>query len=173
MKKDFVMPILVLTLICLIISAVLAFTNSKTEPVIVLAAQERAEEARNEIIPSATGFKKLEIDGLPSTITEVYATENDVGYVFMITTTGYGGEMQLICGIDNDGRIISCKTLKHSETKGMGSKTAEDDFRNQFVGKDSSLDGVSAISGATISSNAYLGAINDVFTAYEAVKEGM
>ena len=34
MKKEFVMPILVLTLICLFISAALAITNNFTGPVI-------------------------------------------------------------------------------------------------------------------------------------------
>ena len=61
-------------------------------------------------------------------------------------------------------------TLKHSETKGMGSKTTEEPFRSQFTGKDSSLEGVQAVSGATISSKAYLGAIGDAFTAWEIAK---
>ena len=88
----------------------------------------------------------------------------------MLTVTAYRGDMDLICGIDNDGRIIATKTLKHSETKGMGSKTTEEPFRSQFTGKDSSLEGVQAVSGATISSKAYLGAIGDAFTAWEIAK---
>ena len=38
-KKDFVMPILVLTLICLVITAILAVTNNYTQPVIEKAAE--------------------------------------------------------------------------------------------------------------------------------------
>ena len=53
----------------------------------------------------------------------------------------------------------------------MGSKTTEEPFRSQFVGKDSSLDGVQAISGATISSTAYINAINDAFAAWNIAKE--
>jgi electron transport complex protein RnfG len=170
-KKDFVMPIVVLTVICLVITAALAITNSFTQPVIEEAAAERAQAARAEIIPEAEDFVLMELEGLPATITEVYKTTNDVGYIFMITTTGYGGEMDLICGIDQQGCIISVKTLSHSETKGMGSKTTEEPFRSQFVGKDSSLDGVEAISGATISSTAYINAINDAFTAWNIAKE--
>jgi len=51
----------------------------------------------------------------------------------------------------------------------MGSKTAEEPFRSQFPGKDEMLEGVSAISGATISSNAYLGAVADAFEAFRIV----
>ena len=170
-KKDFVMPIVVLTVICLVITAALAITNSFTEPVIAAAAAQRAEAARIEIIPEAEGFEAVEAAGLPGTVSEVYRTTNDCGYIFMLTTIGYGGEMELICGIDNEGRIISVKTLKHGETKGMGSKTTEEPFRSQFVGKDASLEGVDAITGATISSKAYLGAVQDAFEAFEMIAE--
>ena len=169
-KNDFVMPIVVLTAICLVITALLAFTNSATSAVIETAAKERARAARNEIIPEAEDFELLEVEGLPSTVKEVYSTTNDCGYIFMLTAMGYGGEMDLICGIDNEGKIISVNTLSHNETKGMGSKTTEEPFRSQFVGKDESLTGVDAITGATISSTAYLGAIADAFTAFNIVR---
>ncbi|NCC68856.1 MAG: FMN-binding protein, partial [Clostridia bacterium] len=64
-----------------------------------------------------------------------------------------------------------CNTLSQSETKGLGSRTTLPDFREQFYGKDSSLSGVDTISGATISSKAYIGAIKDAFSAYEIAKE--
>ena len=170
MKKDFVLPIVVLTLICLVISAALAVTNSFTEPVIAKAAAERAEQARSEVIPDATGFELLTVDGLPATVTEVYGTTNNVGYVFMLSTTGYGGEMRLICAIGPDGKLLATKTLAQSETKGMGSRITEDGFAGQFPGKDAALEGVDAISGATISSKAYIGAVKDAFAAYELVR---
>ena len=171
MKKDFILPVLVLVAICLVISTALAFINNATEPVIVAAAAARAEAARSEVIPDASGFERLDIDGLPKTVTEVYKASDDLGYIFMLTTKGYGGELKLICGIDNDGKIIACRTLEQTETKGLGSRVAEAPFESQFVGVDESLDGVSAISGATISSSAYINAVQDAFTAFERVKE--
>ncbi len=171
-KKDFVQPIAVLVIICLVITALLAVTNHFTAPVIETGAAERAEAARREIIPDAGSFEELSTEGMPESIKGVYRADNGSGVIFMMTVTGYGGDMDLICGIDNDGRIISVKTLDHSETKGMGSKTTEEPFRSQFVGKDSSLEGVDGVSGATISSRAYLGAVRDAFTAWELVKEG-
>jgi len=169
-KNDFVKPILVLTIICLIITAALAFTNEKTAPIIVQAEKAKAEAAQKEVLPEADSFKLMKLSGLPSAVTEVYKAENGAGYVLMITTKGYGGDMKIICGMDSNGLIVDCKTLSQSETQGLGTKTTQPEFRNQFVGKDSSLAGVETISGATISSKAYIGAIKDAFAAYEIAK---
>jgi len=169
LKKDFVMPILVLTLICLIMSSALAFGNSITQPVIEKAAAERAETARREIIPHADEFVLLKVEGLPKTITDVYETTNNTGFIFMITTTGYGGEIKLICGIAPDGKIIKCMTLAQTETKGLG--TIVFDKESEYQEKDKNLDGIDAIAGATITSNAYKNGIRDAFDAFEIVKE--
>jgi len=171
MKKDFLFPIIALTAICLLISAALAVTNSFTEPVIDKAAAERAEAARAEVIPEADGFEPVRVDNLPASVTEVYRATNGAGCVFMITAAGYGGEIKLICGIGPDGRILETKVLSHSETKGLGSKITEPEFAGQFPGKGSDLSGVDAISGATISSRAYIDAVKDALKAYELVKE--
>ena len=168
--KDILKPILVLMLICLVITAALAVTNEKTAPIIEQTKKAQAEAAQKEVLPDADSFTQLELTGLPSTVTAVYKANNGSGYVFMLTAKGYGGDMNLICGIDAEGKIVACKTLAHSETQGLGSKTTESKFRDQFSGKDASLDGVATISGATISSKAYIGVIKDAFTAYETAK---
>ncbi|NMA24772.1 MAG: FMN-binding protein [Clostridiales bacterium] len=170
MKKEFVTPILVLTLICLFISAALAITNHFTEPVIAKAAACREEAARCEVVPGAGSFELLQADGLPATVKEVYKASNGAGYVFVLTVSGYGGDISIICGIAPDGTLISVKTLAHTETKGMGSKITEEPFAGQFPGKDAALDGVDVISGATISSKAFISAVKDAFTAYEIVR---
>jgi electron transport complex protein RnfG len=161
--------IIVLTAICLVISAVLAVVNDVTSPVIAQAAAERAEEARREVLPEAESFELISVEGIPASVTEVYKATNEVGYIFMLTAKGYGGDMNLICAIGNDGRIVACKTLSHSETAGLGSKTAGDEYRSQYIGQDSTLSGVSAVSGATISSTAYYNAVKDAFAAFELV----
>lgn len=168
--KDFVKPILVLTLICLVISTALAFTNEKTAPIIAQAEQTKAEQARKDVLPEADNFTKMELTDLPSTVTEVFKADNGTGFVFMLTAKGYGGDMKLICGVDTDGKITDCKTLSQSETKGLGTKTTLPEFREQFVEKDMTLAGVETISGATISSKAYVNAVKDAFSAYDIAK---
>ena len=172
MKKDFIMPILVLALICLVIAAALAFTNSITEPIIAEAAAQREDEARYEIIPEAAGFELVRAEGIPSSVVEVYKTTNDVGYVFIVTASGYGGEIKVICGIGQDGKVIASKALEQAETKGLGSKITEEPFSSQFNGIEIvQLEGVVAITGATKSSEAYKAAISDAFIAFGAIEK--
>ena len=170
-KNDFVKPIVVLMLICLVIAAALAFTNKTTAPIIEETQRLKAEAARKEVLPDADSFELMDLSDLPARVTEIYKSTNDVGFVFMLKTKGYSGDMKLICGIDKDGKIVACKTLSQTETQGLGTRTTEPEFRDQFVGKDSSLSGVDTITGATISSKAYLAAIQEAFAAYEIAKE--
>lgn len=170
--KNIIKPVLVLTCICLVVSVLLAYVNSVTAPIISEAEQKAAQEAMAEVLSEADAFEKIAFDNLPERVDEVYRAENGSGYVFMMTTKGYGGDMKLICGIKDDGTIEACKTLSHSETSGLGSKTAEDPYRNQYCGKTAdTLSEVDAISGATISSTAYMNAVKDAVTAFEMVKE--
>ena len=175
MKKSFneiIKPVLVLVCICLVVTALLAYINSVTSPIIAKAEQEKTEQAMSEVLAEADGFNPLKIENLPERVTEVYSAQNGSGYVFMLTTKGYGGDMKLICGMKADGTIEQCKTLSHAETSGLGSKTAEDPYRNQYSGKNAdTLSEVDAITGATISSTAYKNAIEDAFKAYDMVKE--
>ena len=165
---DFGLPIIVLVLICAVMSGLLAATNNVTAPIIEEAERRANEEARMEVMPNADGFEEVAVDGLPDAVTGVYRATNGAGYVFSITTQGYGGKntLKMAVGIDMDGRITDTKVLSHSETAGLGSKITTDAFRGQFPGKDASLEGVDNISGATFSSNYYRAAIADAYTAY-------
>ncbi len=171
-KTGNVMPIVVLTLICLLITAALAFTNHITAPIIIETQRAVAEQARKDVLPQAEGFKLLNMSGLPESVTEVYKAENDVGYVFMITSDGYGGKdtMNLACGIGADGNITAVKVLSHEETAGLGSRVTESKFTDQFIGKNADLEGVDVISGASRSSRYFINAVRDAFDAYEMAK---
>ena len=173
-KNDFVMPILVLSLLCLFVSGTLALGNRFTQPVIEEAAVQRAEEARREIIPQAEEFVLLEAEGMPRTISHVYGTTNNAGFIFMVTVLGYGGEIKLICGIDGNGNVIKAAALAHNETRGLGTPVFEEPHAGLYFGKDKNgFEGIEAISGATISSNAFKKGIRDSFEAYEIVRTGI
>ena len=172
MKKDFVMPVAVLTLICVIVTGALAMMNNVTHPIIEAAAAERAFQTMGKKIPDATGFIPIEHDGLPRAVRTVYRTENDVGYIVIVSVNGFSGEIRVMSAIDNDGKIISSSTLQHSETQGIGTVLDEESFTGQFDGLDSNLDGVSAVTGATISTVAYINAVIEAFAALELVRGG-
>lgn len=169
-KEMFVMPVLVLTVICIVISGALAVTNSVTAPIIEKADMERAESARKEVLPHADSFTQIICDDVPDSVKEIFKADNDTGYVFTVVVSGYGGDIKIFCGIDEKGLITATRMIEHEETQGMGSKAAEEPYSSQYIGKDSSLEGIDAISGATITSKAYIKAVRDAFEAYESVK---
>ena len=176
-KNDFVKPIAVLFFICLFVSAALAVVNSVTKPVIDESARIRAIEARRQILPLADEFVLLEIDNLlsegllPAAILEVYRAANGTGYIFTVTVIGYGGEIRILCGIDPDGKIIRANVLDHSETAGLGTPIFEEAHAGQYWGRDKSgIEGISVISGATITSVAFKNAMRHALDAFETVR---
>ena len=172
--KDILKPIAVLASICLIVTALLAYVNIVTSPIIKAAEEKAAAEARSEVLKEAKEFELLDIKGLPEGITAVYRGSDESGFVFMMTQKGYGGDINLICGIRPDGSMEAVKTLSHSETSGIGSKVVDNSsgYRDRYAGKTAdTYSEVDAITGATISSTAYKKAIASAFEAYEIVKE--
>ena len=172
--KDIVKPIAVLAGICLVVTALLAYINMVTSPIITKAEEEAAAKARAEVLTEADDFEKLDAK-LPEGVTEAYKAKNGAGYVFMLSTKGYGGEIKLICGVNADGSVAGISTLSHKETSGIGSKVVEDNsgYRENFYGKTAdNYSEVDAVTGATISSKAYKKAVASAFEAYEMMKEG-
>ena len=91
----------------------------------------------------------------------------------MVTVTdkeGYGGDIQITVGVTKDGTVSGVSILSISETAGLGMRATEAKFQKQYVGKNTdkfyvSKDGgegepIDAISGATITSRAFTGAVN-------------
>ena len=170
MMQEIVKPIVVLSIICLVVSGALALTNGATAPVIQAAAIERAALAMNSIIPDATSFDQVENEGFDRAVKEVYKTGNDIGYIFIVTSTGFSGEVRVMCGVDPEGRIIGVTTLKHTETKGIGDILDRQSFIGQADGiSGGQVDEIIAVTGATISSNAFKNAIREVFAAYDVL----
>ena len=171
MKKDFLIPILVLSLICLLMSGALAAGHSITRPVIEEAAAERAEAARMEIIPNASAFVLIPPEGLPGSVVEAYSVDGgQAGFLFTVVTTGYGGKFTILCGVGPDGRILKTKVLAHSETQGLGT-VVFDQKAPEYEGKDADhISGIDAVAGSTITSKAYKQGVEDAFKAYEIVK---
>lgn len=172
--KDIIKPIAVLAAICLVVTALLAYINSVTSPIIKDAEEKAAAQARQEVLSGADEFEKIEDVKLPEGVDEAYKAENGAGYVFKLVTKGYGGDITLMCGIKPDCTIDSIQTLSHSETSGIGSKVVDNDggYGKKYTGKTADdYDSVDAVTGATISSKAYKKAVAAAFEAYDVVKE--
>ena len=164
-KNGYILPIIVLTLICLVFGFLLSYVNSITEPIITKASAEAAEVARREVLPDGDTFTEVTDDSLPESVVQAFSADNGAGRVYIMEGSGYGGALQIIVGIDSEGAITGTQVLSHSETAGLGSRIAEEEWNSQFLGQDSSLDGVSIISGSTISSNAFIDLVKAAFEA--------
>ena len=175
MKQVGIKSIAVLAAICLVTAAALAVVNHFTAPVITAAAQAREDASRRLVLPQAATFEALSSDALPETITAAYVGLDDageaVGYVFTAKGRGFDGDITVMAAIDPTGVIVQVATIDvTSETKTLGGQTANSSYTDQYTGQDSSLAGVDAISGATITSEAYEGCVRDCSAAFDAVK---
>lgn len=97
---------------------------------------------------------------------------NVIGLVLATTTKeGYGGDITITIGVNNDNLVKGVEILSISETAGLGMKAKDEKFKSQY--KEKSVDQfvvtktgasadneIDAISGATITSNAVTGAVN-------------
>ena len=72
-------------------------------------------------------------------------------------------------GFDDDGVITGVYIDASNETADVGGQVGRPRFAGQFVGK-TSLDGVDAVAGATISSNAAMDAVQKAIDAFSTVK---
>lgn len=169
--KEIFLPIIVLVVICTVIAASMAAINAITAPIIEEDHIKKEQEAFSIVVPDNSGFTKQEIENLPETITGVYKDNGSSAIAVMLSVKGYDSSnpMNVAVGFDGDGKIIKCSVISCSgETKGIGSKVADE---NLFLSKFYNLTDVSevdTITGATISSSAFKNAMAD---ACRVVKE--
>ena len=80
------------------------------------------------------------------------------------TVQGFGGDVTVQVELNDDGTVKSLAIDTPNETAGLGQRASEAEFTDQFIGKAGPFaygeNGVDALSGATITSNAVLEAIN-------------
>ncbi len=104
----------------------------------------------------------------------VYEAKKDgkvVGYCVSNVTSGYGGDLNVLTGVDVNGKVTAVEILSHGETPGLGAKSTDDAFKGQYSGKTAGeitvvknspgASDIQAISGATITSNAVTKAVNE------------
>ncbi|MEG1061691.1 MAG: FMN-binding protein [Oscillospiraceae bacterium] len=190
-NSDMLKPIIVLSVICIVVSALLALTNSITSPIIEAKALEAAVATRRLVLPDATSFTELE-----TTVEDVVSVHKDdggSGYVIIAIGHGYKGDVPVTVGLDKDGKIVGISADASHETANVGSKVGQPEYLNQYMGlapgqtdsisgatqaSEDNAGGASAqanvdiLSGATISSKAINSAVNLVYEAFNEVKEG-
>lgn len=165
-NKKVIMPIVVLVSICVVVAALLGAVNMLTAPKIEENAIRAEQEALFEVLSAEKdGFDAVkDLKGLPTTVSAVYKAKGGAGYVVsLVTTTSYSsGDMTVVVGIDNDGKVVGVKLNSYYESKDFGKET----YPQSFIGKDyESYESVDTVSGVTYSSTAFRAVIGDALAA--------
>ncbi len=173
--RDYLHLGLRLFIIAIIGGLALGATNAITKDSIEAQNQAEATAARAYVLPEADFYEKLDIapEGEFASIEEVYEglvkPFDRVGVTVKLTTSGFGGGIELTVGVDMEGSITGVRVGTHSETPGLGAKAQDDAFTAQYMGKlapltvikgDSGDTEISAITGATITSEAVTNGAN-------------
>lgn len=158
-----------LTVICAVISVLLALTNDLTAPIIKEQESAAVNEALSVVLPGGSDFSPIEIGEyeLPETITEIYSEKNG-GYVFKMQTSGYASNFVLLCGIDKDGVVKGATCISSGETLGV-----EKDYGDTLKEKTTeTIDDVATVSGATKTTAAYKNAVKDALNSFVILNGG-
>ena len=190
---------IILTIITLVSGVALGAVYEITKAPIANAQEEAKQEAYKQVFEDADSFDDLEVDAKEAAEAVKAAGVDDgaeineaveakqggetIGYVITATDpNGYGGDIQVSVGIQNDGTVNGIAILSINETAGLGMKASEPEFYEQYSGKQTdhfyvSKDGgegeqIDAISGATITTRAVTGAVNAYLGYYQNVLGG-
>lgn len=176
--------VLSLGVICLVGSGLLAGVYVLTKDPIEAAAEAKTNNAIRQVLPEFDGVpeqKTIETDG--GTISYYVASNAGevIGYAVTASASGFSGPVSLMVGITADGIVYNTSVLSQSETPGLGAKCTEPAFADQFKNLNPAAtklavkkDGgdIDAITASTITSRAYVAAVNNALAIYETIVSG-
>ena len=203
MKNKIIKDALALTLITLVAGVALGGVYEITkDPIAKQEAQAKAEPYE-QVFTDAAAFEAVEMDDTltktirdqldqegykAQSIEEVMRAEDQsgetLGYAFtVVTSEGYGGDIQFSMGVQNDGTLNGISILSIGETAGLGMNADTPAFKDQFVGKQveklqytkngaTQDDEINAISGATVTTNAMTNGVNAGLCAFRVMEGG-
>lgn len=182
--------IIVLVAVAVVSGGLLAWVNNVTEAPI----KEQEKKALDNGIKSVMGVDDITVtakDELTKNIGGkdytfiVHKTSdaqgNFLGAAVESTTMGFGGDLKVLVGFDGEGNLLGYTILQHAETPGLGAKADkwfQKDGKGNIIGRSMDVskplvvnkDGgdVDAITASTITTRAFLKAVNQAYVAYSA-----
>ncbi|MSA72660.1 FMN-binding protein [Holdemania massiliensis] len=156
-----------LAIVSALAGGLLAAVNEVTAAKINANALAEVMGSLEKVFPGTTYAEVTEYTDESGLVTGVYQAEGQ-GYMFQVETSGFKDTIKFVLGINNDSKIVGYDVISISETSGIGSRVAEDDFRNTVIGKTTG-DKVDALSGATISSSAVIKGLDAAKAVYASL----
>ena len=176
--------VLSLTGFSVVAGALLGWVNSVTAEPIAQANAKALSDAIAVVIPGfdnnpAESPETVEIDGATYKVYKATKGGEFIGAAVESSANGFGGALTVLVGFDKEGNIIDYSLLSHAETPGLGSKAADwfkKGGKGDITGKNPgeqplvvNKDGgqIDAITASTITTRAFLLAVNNAYAAYK------
>ena len=170
--------VIVLTVISVVAGGLLAYVNNITKgPIEQIKAENLANALKSvlnaEQMPQVASTESID------EFTIIYVT--DKGTAVQAATDGFGGKVKVLVGFSQDGSICGYSLLEHAETPGLGAKADswfQEGQKGNIIGKNPgvkeltvSKDGgeIDAITASTITSRAFLLAVNNAYKAFSGL----
>lgn len=155
-------PVVFLAVIVIVSVVLLIGVNSLTSDIVESRRVEEITGILENIFPEMSKYE------LEDEVYIIYEDGEKAGYAFMASGSGYGGNIDILVGLDSGFGIKGVSILSQTETPGVGNKITESSFTDQFKGLSASdialkSEGgkIDAITGATISSRAVVNAVKE------------
>lgn len=148
MKKSVLIPILAIALCAALLFGAASLTSG------MYLENTRSQHLKDlkTLLPGAESFTVEPYAGEDANILSVHKA--DIGYVIETQTYGYAGNITVLVGVSNQGKVTGLVVRDLSETFGLGAEALRDaDFLAQFLNGSGSFavgaPGADAFSGAT------------------------
>ena len=181
--------VLVLTGVAVVMGGILAYVNHLTEGPISEQKQRALADGIKDVmvcddlvVTKTDTVRQNDANGKELTYV-IYQTQDkqgkDLGAAVESTTGGFGGDLKVLVGFNPEGKILGYTILETAETPGLGAKADkwfQKGEKGDIIGKAPaepltvSKDGgqVDAITASTVTSRAFVLAVNNAYKAYKA-----
>lgn len=158
---------LFLGIVAAICTGLLASVNMITYPTIDNNNKQAQNKALAKLYADAKDFKEIELKDQPASVKQAFMVD-DNAYVFKVVKDGFANPIEFLIGFDKDGKNSKYLVLVVNDTKGFGSRVADEEFTNMMSNKSVS-DSFDTLSGATVSSSAVVAGIKDAIEVFSKV----
>ncbi len=178
LKSSLLNMVLVLTAISIVSGAALAYVNEVTAgPIAAINEKNLQDGIKLVVLGTTEGQLAVEVPDSVDASTVIYRT--DKGTAVQTSVNAFGGELQVLVGFDAEGAVMGYTILSTKETPGLGVKADtwfQKGGKGDIIGRNPgqaplsvTKDGgdVDAITASTITSRAFLQAVNNAHKAYQ------
>ncbi|MCI6160285.1 MAG: RnfABCDGE type electron transport complex subunit G [Prevotella sp.] len=187
LKSSITNMVLVLVGVAFITGSILAYVNHVTETPIALQKEKALADGiqsvmggGNIVVAQIDTVRQNDEKGKELTYVIYQAQDSqkkDLGTAVESTVSAFGGDLKVLVGFNHQGDILGYTILEHAETPGLGAKADkwfQKEGKGNVIGKNPQKaltvkkDGgeIDAITASTITSRAFLLAVNNAYKAY-------